>query len=79
MAGYFQVKVNGFEAGARRHWRLFCLLERGVDVPGTPGPSVVAVTGMVKPYLTAFGEEDYRSVRLLGEEFRGSLPRSILR
>lgn len=34
---------------------------------------------MVKSYLTAFGEEDYRSVRSLGEEFRGSLPRSILR
>jgi hypothetical protein len=79
MSGYFQVKVNGFASGARKHWRLFCLLERGSDVPGMPGPAVVAITGMVKPFLTTFGEEDYEAVRSLGDEFRASLPRSILR
>ncbi len=77
MAGYFQVKADGFDAGARKHWRLFCLTERSEDVAGLPGPSVIIIAGMVKPYLTKFTDQEYDAVRMLGREFLGALPRSI--
>lgn len=77
MADYFQVKVDGFDQGARKHWRLFCLMERSEDVDGLPGPCVIVITGLVKPYLTKFTNEEYATVRALGDEFLGSLPRSV--
>jgi hypothetical protein len=76
MAGYYQAKADGFEAGGRKHWRLFCRTERD-SLPGLPGPSVVIITGLVKPYLTLFTAQEYEAVRALGDEYLGSTPRSV--
>lgn len=78
MPGYYQAKLDGDEGEGRTgrmHFRLFCLLER--EAPGLPGPSLVVICGMKKPYMTLFTEREYDSVRLLGEEYRARSPRSI--
>jgi hypothetical protein len=49
MAGYFEVRVDGRD---RRHFRLFCVLERDGARLGLGGPSVVVLTGMEKPFRT---------------------------
>ena len=67
------------DAPKRTHYRLFCLLERdGVSV-GLNGPSVVLITGMVKPFLTTFSKKDYARVRELGDEYKRRKPRSVAR
>jgi hypothetical protein len=76
MAGYFEVRVDGRD---RRHYRLFCLLERDGERLGLDGPSLVATTGMAKPFRTIFSERDYAQVRRLGDEYRSRVPRSVLR
>ena len=66
----------------RKHFRLFCVLERhGTDV-GLGGPAIIIIiiiiiTGMVKPFRTEFKATDYRRVRRLGEEYRKRTPRSV--
>jgi hypothetical protein len=42
MAGYYEVRVDGRD---RRHYRLFCVLERDGARLGLGGPSVVVLTG----------------------------------
>jgi Txe/YoeB family toxin of Txe-Axe toxin-antitoxin module len=75
MNGYYEARVDGPQ---RRHYRLFCVLERnGADV-GLGGPSIVAITGMSKPFLTTFTEAEYGQVRVLGSEYARRSPRSVL-
>lgn len=73
--------MNGwYEARTKRGrtlYRLFCLLDR--NGPGLPGPSIIIVTGGAKPNETAFSDRFYASVRRLGDEYRASNPRSIVR
>jgi hypothetical protein len=76
MAGYFEVRVDGRD---RRHFRLFCVLERDGARLGLGGPSIVVITGMEKPFQTTFSERDYAQVRHLGEEYGAREPRSVLR
>ena len=76
MAGYYEVRVDGPD---RRHYRLFCVLERDGARLGLGGPSIVVITGMEKPFRTTFTERDYARVRQLGDEYRSRVPRSVLR
>jgi hypothetical protein len=73
MTGYFEVRVDG---PARRHFRLFCLLERDGSELGLGGPSPVIVAGKDKPFRTVLSRADYAEVRALGGEFRSRVPRS---
>lgn len=61
----------------RRHYRLFCLLDRdGVKV-GLGGLSLVLLTGKDKAFQTVLSAADYAEVRRLGREFLARSPRSI--
>jgi Txe/YoeB family toxin of Txe-Axe toxin-antitoxin module len=75
MAGFYEVRVDGPK---RRHYRLFCVLERDGAAVGLGGPSLVLVTGKDKPFMTVLSAADYAEVRALGAEFRKRLPRSVL-
>lgn len=74
MAGYYEVRVDGPQ---RRHYRLFCLLEREGAGVGLGGPSLVMLTGMDKPFRSTFSDEDYANVRRLGNEYARRNPRSV--
>lgn len=76
MAGYYEVRVDGRD---RRHYRLFCVLERDGAQLGLGGPSLVVITGMEKTFRTKLSERDYARVRQLGDEYRSRVPRSVLR
>ena len=76
MAGYYEVRADGPQ---RRHYRLFCLLERAGAAVGLGGPSLVLITGMDKPFRSTFSDEDYAAVRRLGDEYRRRKPRSVAR
>jgi Txe/YoeB family toxin of Txe-Axe toxin-antitoxin module len=75
MTGYYEVRVDG---AGRRHYRLFCLLERQGADTGLGGPSIVILSGKVKPFGTKLAPRDYREVRALGEEYLGCNPRSVV-
>lgn len=75
MAGYYEVRVDG---PSRRHYRLFCLLDRDGVAVGLGGPSLVLVTGKDKPFRTVLSTRDYADVRRLGTEFDSRRPRSVL-
>ena len=72
MAGYYEVRVDG---PGRRHYRLFCVLERDGAALGLGGPSIVLITGMEKSFRTTFSRRDYEKVRSLGDEYRARIPR----
>ena len=76
MVGYYEVRVDGRD---RRHYRLFCVLEREGAQLGLGGPSLVAIAGLEKPFRTKLSERDYARVRQLGDEYRSRVPRSVLR
>jgi len=76
MAGYYEVRADG---PGRRHYRLFCILERDGATLGLGGPSIVLITGMEKRFRTIFSARDYEKVRLLGDEYRSRTPRSVVR
>ena len=76
MAGFYEARCDG---PGRRHYRLFCVLERDGAELGLGGPSVVLITGMMKPFRTTFSDGDYAKVRALGDEYRARKPRSVLR
>ena len=76
MAGFYEARVDGPQ---RRHYRLFCILEREGSDLGLRGPSVVLITGMDKPFRSTFSASDYERVRRLGAEYRSRIPRSVLR
>lgn len=71
MTGYHEVRVDG---PGRRHYRLFCLLDS--QAQGL-GPLLVVIAGADKPFRTTFGEDVYRVVRNLGDEYKGRQPRSL--
>lgn len=74
MAGYYEVRVDGPQ---RRHFRLFCILERSGGDHNLGGASIVLITGMVKEFRTTFSGRDYARVRALGDEYRARSPRSV--
>jgi hypothetical protein len=74
MAGFYEVRVDG---PGRRHYRLFCVLEREGAKLGLGGPSLVVITGKSKPFRTTLSKRDYVEVRALGEEYRSQTPRSV--
>jgi len=75
MRGYYEIRVDGPN---RRHYRLFCVLERDGAGVGLGGPSIVLVTGKDKPFRTVLSAAEYRSVRRLGDEYQARTPRSVL-
>jgi hypothetical protein len=76
MAGYYEIRVDG---PSRRHYRLFCLLERDGGAVGLGGPSLVLICGKDKPFRTELSARDYAHVRRLGREYLSRRPRSVLR
>lgn len=78
MTGYFEVRTQGPK---REQFRLFCLLENGTEDElakrGLQRPTIAAISGMRKPFMTTFTEADYRKVRRLGNEHEACFPRSI--
>ena len=75
MAGYYEVRVDGPK---RKHFRLFCVLER--DDGGSlqlGGPSIVILGGKSKAFRTRLSSKDYASVRAAGAEFASTTPRSV--
>lgn len=74
MAGYYEIRVDGRD---RRHYRLFCLLEREGESLGLGGPSIVIISGKDKAFRTTLSKRDYEQVRALGEEYRSRTPRSV--
>ena len=80
MAGYYEVRKQGPQ---REQFRLFCILENPGDSvvlqkTGLPGPSIVVLTGMRKPWKTVFRAADYAHVRRLGDLYRNTFPRRIV-
>ncbi len=76
MAGYYEVRGDG---PGRRHYRIFCLLERDGSSVGLGGPSLVLICGKDKPFRTVLSTRDYAEVRRLGSEYLARRPRSVLR
>lgn len=76
MAGWYEVRVDGPD---RRHYRLFCLLERDGAALGLGGPSIVLICGKEKPFRTVLSKQEYAEVKALGDEFRRRTPRSVAR
>jgi hypothetical protein len=72
MGGYFEVRVPG---PGQMLYRLFCILDR--DGPGMSRPAIAVIAGMVKRNRTKFIDRDYAKVRVLGDEYLASAPRSI--
>ncbi len=76
MKGYYEARVDG---PGRRHYRLFCLLERHGSRTGLGGPSIIVIAGKVKPFGTKLSSKEYREVRDLGDEYLKRIPRSVAR
>jgi hypothetical protein len=76
MAGFYEVRADGPK---RRHYRLFCLLDRDGANVGLGGPSVVLLTGKDKAFQTTLSATDYADVRSLGRQFLARAPRSVAR
>ena len=78
MGGYYEVRAQGPN---REQFRLFCILENGTPEElarrGLKSPAIAVVTGLRKPWMTAFSERDYEMVRRLGDDHREQLPRRI--
>jgi hypothetical protein len=58
-----------------------CLLENGtseeIKKRGLPRPAIAVITGMRKPWRTAFSDHDYKHVRDLGTEHQQNYPRRL--
>jgi hypothetical protein len=69
MGGWHEIRLTG---PGREQFRLFCLLENGtsgeIAKRGLPRPAIAVITGMRKPWRTAFSDRDYKHVRDLGAE-----------
>lgn len=78
MGGYYEVRAHGPK---REQFRLFCILENGTPTEltrrGLARPAIAVITGMRKPWMTAFSERDYAAVRRMGDEHRSQFPRRI--
>lgn len=73
MAGIYEARTRGPD---RRLYRLFCVLEQ--QAPGLPGPTIVVITGRSKPVGTGFSDAEYAQIRALADEYRSSIPRSVI-
>lgn len=80
MGGWHEIRLTG---PGREQFRLFCVLENAADEEllrrGLTKPAIAVITGMRKPWRTKFSETDYRRVRRLGDEYKMSHPRRIVR
>jgi len=76
MVGWYEVRVDG---PSRRHFRLFCLLEREGSTLGLGGPTLVLICGKEKAFRTTLSDRDYAEVRELGQEFHKRSPRSVVK
>jgi hypothetical protein len=74
MSGFYEIRVDG---PGRRHFRVFCLLDRDGAKVGLGGPSLILITGKDKPFRTVLSVADYEDVRRLGREFLSRSPRSV--
>jgi hypothetical protein len=78
MGGWHEIRLTG---PGREQLRLFCLLENGnpkeLAKRGLPGPAIAVITGMRKPWRTAFSDRDYKRVRDLGADHQRNYPRRI--
>ncbi len=78
MGGFYEVRAQGPQ---REQFRLFCILENGTPEElasrGLTRPAIAIISGMRKPWMTAFTERDYEAIRRLGEDHRAQLPRRI--
>lgn len=75
MTGLYEVRADGAQ---RRHFRLFCLLDRGEgDASNLGGPSIVILTGLSKAFRTTLKPRDYQAVRDLADLYYASKPRSV--
>lgn len=78
MGGYYEVRASGPK---REQFRLFCLLENADSAElarrGLQRPAIAVITGMRKPWRTAFGKRDYAAVRTLGDQHLACYPRRI--
>lgn len=78
MRGFYEVRAQGPQ---REQFRLFCVLENGTAQElarrGLSRPAIAVITGLRKPWMTAFSERDYESVRRLGVDHRAQFPRRI--
>ena len=78
MGGYFEIRAQGPK---REQFRLFCVLENAESSElkrrGLPGPALAVITGLRKPWMTTFSANDYAGVRLLGDDYRSTIPRRI--
>ncbi len=80
MTGYFEVRKQGPN---REQFRLYCILENPenkveFDRTGLPGPAIVVLAGMRKPWRTVFSENDYNHVQEVGNSYRSTFPRRIV-
>lgn len=71
MTGFHEVRVDG---PARRHYRLFCLLDTDAK---DLGPLLVVLSGADKAFRSTLGEDVYVQVRELGAEYRSRHPRQL--
>lgn len=78
MGGFYEVRAQG---PRREQFRLFCVLENGTSEElarrGLHRSAIAVITGLRKPWMTAFTERDYESVRRLGKDHRAQFPRRI--
>lgn len=79
MAGYYEIRVTG---PGRKHYRLFCLLENGIDqelkARGFSQPQIAVINGLVKPNATLFTEAEYRrAIRVHGTRYLKLQPRPV--
>lgn len=74
MTGFYEVRADG---ARRRHYRLFCLLDRDGAKVGLGGPSLVLLTGKDKAFQTVLSAADSAEVRSLGREFLARVPRCV--
>jgi hypothetical protein len=82
MQGYYEIRVDGPKRPSdrgptRRHYRVFCFLERNGAAVGLEGPSLVVIDGRDKPVRTLLSPDDYGAVRKLGTEYKSRTPRSV--
>lgn len=74
MVGWYEVRVDG---PSRRHYRLFCRLERQGATLGLGGPALVLICGKEKAFRATLSAGDYAEVKALGEEFQKRAPRNV--
>ena len=78
MGGYFEVRGQGPN---REQFRLFCLLENPdqeeLSRLGLRRPTIAVITGLRKPWMTAFSKKDYAGARALGDRYKSRRPRRI--